>query len=88
MSSPLLPRPGGKPSGARVAVRTLRSLPALESLEAREVPVAWSFDFGPAGAPVAPGSVGVGADVYTSSLGYGWRSITGVNWLMATTNAA
>jgi PKD repeat protein len=36
------------------------------------------FDFGPTGSPVAPGYIGVATQVYSSAVGYGWETSSGL----------
>lgn len=50
----------------------------LESLERREMPAVFNFDFGTATSPVASGYTGVPVAAYNSSLGFGWQSTSGV----------
>jgi hypothetical protein len=53
----------------------------LEDLEGRQLlsgGIDLKLDFGPSGSPVAPGWTAVGAELYTTSHGYGWASYSGV----------
>jgi PKD repeat protein len=61
-----------------------RYRPSVEALEQRELLTSGlaaplRFDFGPAGAPVAPGYTGVPLVAYTQAQGYGWQSLAGLS---------
>ena len=46
----------------------------LEKVEVPKMEGLWAFDFGPEGAPVLPGTVGVSPDTgYSDQVAYGWR---------------
>src|SRR4051794_38296630 len=50
----------------------------LETLEAREVPATFAFDFDTATTTAAPGYTHVPLTTYTPSVGYGWQSTSGM----------
>jgi hypothetical protein len=50
----------------------------IEELEPRTLLSTFDFDFGPIGAPVAPGYTAIAPVLYAKSQGYGWASLAGL----------
>jgi hypothetical protein len=63
------------------ATKSLSSALVLEPLEPRTLLSTYHFDFGGAGSPVATGYTGVPLTAYTSSQGYGWATLSNMNWV-------
>ncbi|MFB3894273.1 MAG: hypothetical protein ACE15C_19885 [Phycisphaerae bacterium] len=79
------PRPFNWKNIVRLGITTLSGEVELANIRLEKVqfPIAqgvWAFKFGPAGAPVTPGTVGVTPETaYTDAAGYGW-SKKGAIW--------